>query len=111
MNTLDIKQAADLMKMHPMTLRRMASEGKLPAARAGKAWIFIEEDLVNWLRRQYAADARAAGSQGDTTCPSTDVHNPQVPATGADSPVLTADKYADLRARRAELMRSDSSDS
>ena len=111
MTTLNLKEAAALLKVHPMTLRRQAMEGAVPAARAGRAWIFIEEDLLGWLRAQYSDEARAAGSKGDTTCPSTYAQTNPVPATGADSPVLTESKYADLRDARAELMQSGSSGS
>jgi len=111
MNTLDLKQASTLLNMHPMTLRRLAANGQVPAARAGRAWIFIEDDLLNWIRSQYPAEARAAGSTGENPCPSTDVQKNPTPTTGVDSQVLTESRFDDLQARRAELMRSDSSDS
>lgn len=109
MKTLTLKEAADVLRVHPMTLRREAAEGRVPAARAGRAWIFLEEDLLDWIRSQYASTARAAGSTGETQCPSTDAQTNPVPNTGADSLALTENKYADLRDARAELMRSGSS--
>lgn len=111
MTTLNLKEAAALLKMHPMSLRRQVVNGIVPGARAGRSWIFIEEDLLNWLRSQYSEEARAAGSNGDTTCPSTYAQTNPVPSTGADSLPLTESKYADLRDARAELMRSGSSGS
>lgn len=54
MNTLDLKQAAAFLKMHPEEVRRRARLGLVPGAKPGKSWVFIEEDLAAWLRGQYA---------------------------------------------------------
>lgn len=55
MNTLDLKQAAAFLKMHPEEVRRRARLGLVPGAKPGKSWVFIEEDLAAWLRGQYTA--------------------------------------------------------
>jgi hypothetical protein len=49
--------------MHPETLRRRACRREIPGARAGRAWVFLELDLAEWLRAQYDHPARAAKSQ------------------------------------------------
>lgn len=55
MRTLDLQQAAVFLKMHPEEVRRRARLGQLPGAKPGKSWVFIEDDLVDWLRAQYRA--------------------------------------------------------
>ena len=52
--TLDIKQAALYLKMHSQTLREKAKSGNIPGAKIGKHWVFIKEDLVSYIRSQYA---------------------------------------------------------
>lgn len=59
MSTLDLKQAADFLKMHPEEVRRRARAGQLPGAKAGKRWVFIDEDLVAYLRSLYASPRQA----------------------------------------------------
>jgi len=58
MNTLDLKQAAAFLRMHPEEVRRRARIGLLPGAKPGKSWVFIEDDLAAWLRGQYRTAAQ-----------------------------------------------------
>ena len=44
MHTLDLKQAAEFLKMHPVTLQCKAKAGEIPGAKPGKSWVFIDED-------------------------------------------------------------------
>jgi len=53
MKTLTLKQAAELLQVNPETLRIKAVAGEVPAANVGHRWIFLEEDLVEWLRSLY----------------------------------------------------------
>jgi excisionase family DNA binding protein len=63
MNTLNLEQAAELLKLHPQTVLQRARSGEIPAAKPGKCWVFIEDDLINWLRSLYntCGDARQGG--------------------------------------------------
>lgn len=63
MNTLNLEQAAELLKLHPQTVLQRARLGEIPAAKPGKCWVFIEEDLIIWLRSLYnnGGDARQGG--------------------------------------------------
>jgi excisionase family DNA binding protein len=65
--TLDLGQAANLLKLHPQTVLQRARAGEIPAAKPGKRWVFIEEDLLNWLRSQYNC-RRDAGQGGQALC-------------------------------------------
>lgn len=55
MKTLNIEQAAVFLAAHKETVRRLAVCGKIPAAKIGKRWIFLELDLVTYLRSNYPA--------------------------------------------------------
>jgi excisionase family DNA binding protein len=63
MNTLTLNQAAELLKLHPQTVLQRACAGEIPAAKPGKCWVFIEDDLINWLRSLYntSGDAKQGG--------------------------------------------------
>lgn len=61
MQTLTLEQAAGFLHVHPITLLRMAQAGKVPAAKPGKRWVFIDVDLADWLRAKYALRASEGG--------------------------------------------------
>jgi excisionase family DNA binding protein len=93
MKTLDLANAAALLHIHPETLRRRARAGEIPGARVGRAWVFVEADLADWLRARYADPARAA--TGGNVCSIVD----RKPAHGgADSRHPTGGKYAEVLA-------------
>ncbi len=62
MQILDLKQAAALLKIAPEILRRKARLGIIPAAKPAKRWIFLKEDLVEYLRSIYPNQAKASWS-------------------------------------------------
>ncbi|HAT8370032.1 TPA: helix-turn-helix domain-containing protein [Legionella pneumophila] len=51
--TLDIIQAANFLGIHKETARRLAASGELPGVKIGRAWRFIEQDIVEFMRSQY----------------------------------------------------------
>jgi hypothetical protein len=57
--TLNLEQAADFLKLHPEELRSRAKAGIVPAAKIGKRWVFIENDLADYVRSLYAAPRQA----------------------------------------------------
>ena len=59
MLTLTLLEAAKFLKMHPEELRRRAKAGIIPGAKAGRAWVFIDIDLAEWLRSLYAVPRQA----------------------------------------------------
>src|SRR3954447_3945746 len=59
MHTLDLHQAAAFLHMHPEEVRRRAKLGLLPGAKPGKAWIFIDDDLADYVRSHYANKRQA----------------------------------------------------
>lgn len=61
--TLALEEAAAFLHLHPVTVAERAKLGIIPGAKLGKRWVFIEEDLVGYLRSFYAPSPRAL--QGD----------------------------------------------
>ena len=54
METLNLRQAAEFMHVHHDTLQRMARRGQVPACKVGRRWVFIDVDLVDYMRSNYA---------------------------------------------------------
>jgi hypothetical protein len=63
MRTLTMKEAAAFLKIHPETLRKMK---QIQRARIGRAFVFIEDDLLAYLRSQY--EPQAQGEQEGLKC-------------------------------------------
>ena len=48
--TLSLQRAAAFLFMSPSTLRKRAAAGRVPGYKPGKAWVFLLDDLVNYLK-------------------------------------------------------------
>ena len=68
MKTLALIEAAEFLKMHPEELRKKAKAGFIPGAKAGKRWVFIDEDLVAYLRSRYALPRQALVGDRSELC-------------------------------------------
>ena len=55
-NTLDINGAAKLLHCHPETLRIKAASNEVPGVKIGREWVFVDVDLIEYLRSQYGKD-------------------------------------------------------
>ena len=42
--TLDLKEAAQFLKLHWQTVRKRAVSGEIPAANLGRRWVFLKAD-------------------------------------------------------------------
>ena len=49
---IDATQAARMLKLHPVTVREMASRGAIPGLKIGKVWRFRASSLDAWVTRQ-----------------------------------------------------------
>ena len=49
---LDTDEVAKLLKVHPRTVKRLASEGILPGFKVGSQWRFRREAINEYIRRQ-----------------------------------------------------------
>src|SRR5437764_12693719 len=55
---LTVAEAASILRLHPVTVRALAAAGTVPAVKIGRAWRFVEVDLLAWARANYCrADA------------------------------------------------------
>lgn len=68
MKTLDLKQAAALLKMHPQTVMDRSKAGDIPGAKPGKCWVFVEEDLIEWIRSKYHDRREGKDKRGKKQC-------------------------------------------
>ena len=57
MSTLDAEGAAQLLHLNVKRVQMLAREGKLPAARVGRRWLFRREEIEALLRRRSPAAA------------------------------------------------------
>jgi molybdate transport system regulatory protein len=60
MNTLNAEEAAQLLHLNVKRVQGLAREGKLPAARVGRKWLFPREELEALLGRPVASPPRWA---------------------------------------------------
>lgn len=52
---LDLSSAADYLNKSPITIRRWIKEKKIPYYKPGKEYLFLEEDLTEFMRRHKQA--------------------------------------------------------
>lgn len=58
MRTLDIMECAEFLKIERTHALKLAGDGTLPGAKIGKSWVFLEDDLADYLRAQVRLQAR-----------------------------------------------------
>lgn len=90
--TLDLNEAADFLRMSPSALREKAKAGRILGAKPGKKWVFLEADLVAYVRSLYPEPRQAlrvTTLKEVEACHSTSVRR----CGGYDSPHPTADEY------------------
>jgi len=59
MVTLNLEQAAHFLNICPEELRRRAKAGRVPGAKVGKCWVFLEPDLADYVRSLYSSPQQA----------------------------------------------------
>lgn len=68
MKTHTVESAAELLATDATTVRALIDEGRIPAAKIGRAWVMMEDDLQDYLTariREQTAERleRAANGQ------------------------------------------------
>ena len=76
--TLGATDAARLLRVHPQTLMSLARAGALPGCKIGKAWVFVESLLIEYLVTQSQMRVSVAGTQEKPECRSTEEKTPQI---------------------------------
>jgi hypothetical protein len=56
---MTLLEAADFLKCHPEELRKRAKMGRIPGAKVGRAWVFLDVDLADYLRSLYSQPRQA----------------------------------------------------
>ncbi len=46
---MTVREVADYLRMHEMTIYRMARQGEIPAYKVGNRWRFNKNRLQEWL--------------------------------------------------------------
>lgn len=61
--TVDVRGAADLMKVHPKTVLDLIGAGALPAGRVGRAYVLLTRDVLVYIEHIIVRDTtgRMAG--------------------------------------------------
>jgi hypothetical protein len=59
MKTLGLHEAAAYLHVHHEELRRRAKAGIIPGAKVGRAWVFLELDLADYVRSLYSQPRQA----------------------------------------------------
>jgi excisionase family DNA binding protein len=49
---MTIDEVAEYLLLHPLTVRRLAREGTLPAYKVGRRWQIGRADLERWIVEQ-----------------------------------------------------------
>jgi len=57
---MNVEEAASYVGLSSFTVRRLAKQGSLPAAKIGRAYRFKREDIDSYLREQYNTGATNA---------------------------------------------------
>jgi excisionase family DNA binding protein len=47
---MDVKEAAEFLRMAPKTLYGMVSSRRIPFRKAGRRLLFLESELLDWTR-------------------------------------------------------------
>lgn len=69
MRTLDLEECAEFLKVNRTTALEMAACGALPGAKVGRAWVFLLDDLVEYLRGLVRAQQQERLSASDKSKP------------------------------------------
>lgn len=97
MNTLGLKEAAQMLRIHPSTLRARAAAGIVRGYKPGRSWVFQEKDLLEYL---------------ESTCPSTNVPAPDIGGARLLSAAKRLEsRLAQPRSRRPGHLKSASGNS
>ena len=108
MRTFDLQEAAQFLRMSPAVLRQKARQGIIKAAKPGKRWVFLDDDLAVYLGQLYAG-RRQAPLSGSNEEKSLWSYTNAVMSGGSVSPRRTASEYASLLGLRTQGKRRNTS--
>ena len=90
MNTLTLQEVAEFLKIHPVTLGLKARSGEIPGSKIGKSWVFVDVDLIEYIRAQYKWQDLQGEQVEVSQCHSSKV---KIYLTGGSRLPTTAEQY------------------
>ncbi|PPC95195.1 MAG: hypothetical protein CTY33_00115 [Methylotenera sp.] len=60
METLDLEAAAKLLYASESTVLELVGNGELPAAKIGRKWVFVDIDLIEYIRSKYTPKTKGS---------------------------------------------------
>lgn len=70
MLTLDLREAAKMLGMHPNTLQDRAKAGQIPGAcKPGRKWMFLEDGLIAYMNKKSPCPYTESETIGISTSP------------------------------------------
>ncbi|ASV97581.1 helix-turn-helix domain-containing protein [Paraburkholderia aromaticivorans] len=94
METFTLQQAAEFLKIHPVTLLEKAKTGAVPGAKIGKRWVFLKIDLIEHIRSQYTRRALQGDTARNDICHSSNARTP--PIGGSSSRHAVDRQYSEV---------------
>lgn len=74
MRSMDLLECAEFLKVDRTTAMKLAQRGEIVGARVGRAWVFLEDDVVAFLRKtaqqQTLCRLQGLGDATDHSAPS-----------------------------------------
>ena len=49
---LTTKETAQLLRVSPITLRKLIRDDSLPAHKMGRKWVFLKSELLDWIKNR-----------------------------------------------------------
>jgi excisionase family DNA binding protein len=60
MVTIGLDEAAKLLRCSESTVQQKAAAKEIPATKIGRAWVFVPDDLLAYIRSQYGKEKTKA---------------------------------------------------
>jgi excisionase family DNA binding protein len=67
--TCGVERAAELLLCHHSTVLELARAGKLRGRKAGRAWVFVEADILQYIREGECRSTKEDASGGSMSPP------------------------------------------
>lgn len=86
--TLNAEDVAELLHAEAATVMQFARRGELPGTRFGKAWVFMRDDVIEFLRKQISSDTEARQRRFTITAPVAVITQPKPSSRRRQPPLL-----------------------
>ncbi len=105
MHTMNLQEAAAFLHMNPSVLREKAKAGIIQGAKPGQRWVFLETDLVSYLRSLYPRSRQVplSGCEEKSSC---HYSNAAIPGGSASRPPVGSEYAALLGLRTGKRPKS-----